>query len=35
MCAKVTFQHFDGCAHFIAILLDHGFDDLVLKQLFA
>lgn len=29
MCLKVTFQHLDGCAHFVAILLDHGFDDLV------
>lgn len=28
---KVTFQHFDGGAHFISILLDHGFDHLGVK----
>lgn len=32
---ELTFQHLDGCTHFVAILLDHGFDDLVLKQLLA
>lgn len=27
----VTFQHLDGCAHFAAVLFDHGLDDLVLR----
>lgn len=35
MCGSDTFQHLDGCAHFVAVLLDHGFDNLLLKPQLA